>query len=318
MVSVIVPVYNTEKYLVRCIESIMHQTYKEIEIILIDDGSTDKSFEICRYYSDRFDIVKAIHIENHGVSFARNYGIDLSAGEYIQFVDSDDYIEPNMIQKLLEEQETRKSDIVLCGYYREKIGNVTTQIIPNEFDYSFSEFDKVIAFWCYDPIIGSPCNKLFRAKILKMNNIRFREGMNYGEDFCFCMEYYRYIDKYSSIPEALYHYRDTPNSLTKKNAVEVGKLWNDQKNACNSIFKLVKCKGLNVENSEGAKQAFSYMCTLNFYSRLKTYGLFESIKWFRRCVSKSKYHELINKTEHLSRVGKLNYVFKVLKLMNAI
>lgn len=318
MVSVIIPVYNTEKYLIRCIESIIHQTYKEIEIILIDDGSTDKSFEICRKYSDTFDNIKAIHIENHGVAFARNCGIDLSIGDYIQFVDSDDYIEPNMIQKLLEEQENRKTDIVLCGYYREKSGNDTTLIIPNEFNYSFNEFDRVIGFWCFDPIIGSPCNKLFNAQILKIKNIHFREGMNYGEDFCFCMEYYKHIEKYSAIPEALYHYRDTPNSLTKKNTVEVEKFWKDQKYAFNSIFKLAKFKGLNAEKSEGTKQAFSYMCTLNFYCRLKSFGIIKSIKWFRRCVSKSKYHALLNKTKRLSRVSKLNYVFKALKLINSL
>lgn len=317
MVSIIVPVYNVENYIARCVESLINQTYKNIEIILIDDGSKDKSYEICKKYSESFGFIKAIHIENHGVSYARNYGIDVSTGDYIQFVDSDDYIDSDMIETLISEQEKRKTDIVLCGYCREGNDNMVVTV-PEEGDYSFYEFDKVMSVWGYDPVIGSPCNKLFISDTIKTKNIHFREEMIYGEDFCFCMEYYSHLNKYSTISKAMYHYRDTPNSLTKRNTVDVEKFWNDQCVACNSIFKFVESKGVNIENSEGAKQAYSYMCSLNFYRRLYTYGLLKSIKWFKDIVSKSEYRNLIRKTKKLSRVGNLNYVFKVLKLINAL
>ena len=113
-ISVIVPVYNVEDYLDRCINSIVKQTYKNLEIILVDDGSTDSSYKICNEWAKKDERIKVLHNKNEGVSKARNVGIDASTGDFIAFVDSDDYIEETMFEKLLDKQKTNNSDIVFC------------------------------------------------------------------------------------------------------------------------------------------------------------------------------------------------------------
>lgn len=115
-VSVIVPVYNTEKYIARCIESILNQSFKDYEIILIDDGSSDNSGNICDYYSEIDNRIKVIHIENNGVSFARNYAINISNGKYITFIDSDDIIDSDMLKTLYELLINNEVDMALCSY----------------------------------------------------------------------------------------------------------------------------------------------------------------------------------------------------------
>ena len=116
LISIIVPVYNVEKYLSKCIDSIINQTYKNIEIILIDDGSTDSSGAICDKYALVDSRIHVLHIENSGVSNARNVGLNHATGDYIGFVDSDDYIEPNMYELLLEELIADDVDVVQCNH----------------------------------------------------------------------------------------------------------------------------------------------------------------------------------------------------------
>lgn len=113
-VSIVVPVYNAEEELERCVKSILMQTEKRIEVILVDDGSQDGSYEICKYYAKWDERVRAVHQENAGVSAARNLGISLATGEYIGFVDSDDWIEQQMYQRLLDEAENTGADVVMC------------------------------------------------------------------------------------------------------------------------------------------------------------------------------------------------------------
>ena len=116
-ISVIVPIYNTEKYLARCIESILCQTYTNLEIILVDDGSTDKSGDICDFYARKDNRVKVVHKENGGAAAARNFALNMVTGQYIGFVDSDDYTDIEMYQKLYEKAKQENADIVVCGYY---------------------------------------------------------------------------------------------------------------------------------------------------------------------------------------------------------
>ena len=115
-VSVIIPVYNVEKYIRKCIESVCGQTYRNLEIILIDDGSPDKSGEICDEYAAADSRIKVIHLENGGVSRARNIGLDMATGKYIGFVDSDDYIRPGMYETLVDNMEKENVDTVICGF----------------------------------------------------------------------------------------------------------------------------------------------------------------------------------------------------------
>ena len=118
-ISVIVPIYNTEKYLARCIESILCQTYTNLEIILVDDGSTDKSGDICDFYARKDNRVKVVHKENGGAAAARNFALNMVTGQYIGFVDSDDYIEPIMYQSMIQIAEEYDCDVVMCDCVKE-------------------------------------------------------------------------------------------------------------------------------------------------------------------------------------------------------
>ncbi|UJF15261.1 glycosyltransferase [Jeotgalibaca sp. MA1X17-3] len=119
-VSIIVPVYNVEKYLKKSIESLMNQTLKDIEIILVNDGSTDNSLFICKQYEKKDFRIKVIDKNNGGVSSARNIGIELASGQYIGFIDPDDWIEPEMYEKMYSKIEKTKSDVCICNYIKEK------------------------------------------------------------------------------------------------------------------------------------------------------------------------------------------------------
>ncbi|MEG0087047.1 MAG: glycosyltransferase, partial [Niameybacter sp.] len=130
--SIIVPVYNVEKYLPKCIESILAQSFTDFEVILIDDGATDKSGEICEEYANKDTRIKIIHKENGGLSSARNAGIELSNGNYIGFVDSDDFIHPQMYEILLREARSSNSDVVICRYKCWNEGEEQGQIIQQD------------------------------------------------------------------------------------------------------------------------------------------------------------------------------------------
>ena len=116
LITVIVPVCNVAKYLRRCLDSVISQTYQNLEIICVDDGSTDHSSEICEQYALKDERVKVFHQENQGVSAARNKGLDMVAGEYITFVDSDDYIQSDMLERLYSELSKSEASYVICGY----------------------------------------------------------------------------------------------------------------------------------------------------------------------------------------------------------
>ncbi|MDA3769093.1 glycosyltransferase family 2 protein [Streptococcus thermophilus] len=136
-ISVIVPVYNVESYLERCINSLLNQTYSNLEIILIDDGSTDRSGQICDQYKNRDEFV-VIHKENAGLGMARNTGLDVATGKYIIFVDSDDYIDNNMIQSLYEEIQKTSSDTCIGGFKR---------VYANHSDVFKTELPKKRIYW---------------------------------------------------------------------------------------------------------------------------------------------------------------------------
>lgn len=190
MISIIVPIYNVEKYLSRCIESILNQTYKNIELILVDDGSPDNSPQICDHYANVDDRVCVIHQCNAGVSVARNAGLKIAKGQYIGFVDPDDWVAPEMYESMLDEIENVDTDLVICGYnYYDEEGNVDTkrlyQIRENEF---LSQKDVMSRFFDMPPTIRhGVVNKLFKKSLL--DELFFVEGLHSSEDVMFLDEY---------------------------------------------------------------------------------------------------------------------------------
>lgn len=220
MVSVIVPVYNAEKYLQRCIDSILSQTYGNFELLLIDDGSTDGSHGICCQNAVRDCRVKVICQENCGVSAARNHGLEEAAGNYLCFVDSDDWIDHCHIEKLVSKMEG--CDCVCTGYTR---GDAENRLENRRIDLLNIQGTELDSFFANGFI--HPCwNKMFRKTIIEENKIRFDTDIQISEDSLFCLEYLRHARTLMLVDACTYHYWYDANevSLSKKinpNAIEV-------------------------------------------------------------------------------------------------
>lgn len=200
-ISVIVPIYNTEKFLRKCIESILNQTLQEIEIILINDGSTDNSHNICLEYAEKYpEKIRYINNKNIGCSATRNLGIELAKGEYIAFVDSDDYIEKTMYEELWNEKEKNESDIVVCGMTYINIVEKTEKISVPKSIKSYNDYFNV------NNRIANPYNKIFRKKLILDNKITFPSNTHNGEDLVFCFKAYLSTNKISHISKSFYNY----------------------------------------------------------------------------------------------------------------
>ncbi len=216
LISVIIPVYNAEEYLKECLDSVLNQTYTNLEIILVDDGSLDNSGRICDEYAQSDSRIKVIHKENGGVSVARNSGIDASSGELIVFVDADDYLDEAMIEKLYN--ALGNNDFSICRFayeYSDKTVFYQEYNLPlfikkpYYFEYIMADkYNKAYAdrIVC-DKIFGSVCRTLFKSETIKNNEIRFLEGVKIAEDRLFLLEYCSYCISAGFVDEYLYHYR---------------------------------------------------------------------------------------------------------------
>lgn len=226
-VSIVMPIYNSEKYLDRSIKSLLDQYLEDIEIILINDGSQDNSLNICKKFAEKDDRITVINKKNEGVSVARNVGLALCKGEYIAFVDSDDYVDPKMYEHMYNTITTEKADMCMCNYivkYRNielrKNHSIQLEIIKD------SNIIKTII----GPIIGaddisglnsmtgfrSPCVYLYKNSIIKSNGIKFDQEISIGEDFLFNINYLKSVKKVSVLKDYYYYYCQNENSATQK------------------------------------------------------------------------------------------------------
>ena len=213
LVSIIVPVYNVEKYLKECIDSIVHQTYKNTEIILVDDGSKDSSGIICDNFQKENTNIKVYHKNNSGVSDTRNFGIKKATGKFITFIDSDDVIDNNFIEKMVN--KSNDCDLVCCNYsfwYKDKkIDNQFNNVGIMDRESIKKELFKK------NSIKGYSCNKLFKTSIIKDNNIEFSSEIKICEDLLFCFKYCQYINQAFIIEDNLYYYRMRKTSASNYN-----------------------------------------------------------------------------------------------------
>lgn len=245
LVSIIVPIYNAEKYLEKCISSIINQTYSNLEIILINDGSKDKSIDICNKYAKMDNRIIVIDKENEGVSIARNKGIQIANGEWISFIDADDWIEPNMYEVMLSKSKNKELDVVICNCYINKNNNEVKNsfLTLNDTFYNKEEINVFQRkFLCkgikkYKPYvwgIGAPWCKLYRSKLIKENDIKFVPGLTRNEDGLFNLYIFEYAKKLLYVSECLYHYRILSSSLSH------GKQENIVKNTEKNLDELIK------------------------------------------------------------------------------
>lgn len=222
MISIIVPVYKVEPYLRQCIESVLSQTYKNVEILLIDDGSPDSCGQICEEYAERDGRVRVFHTENKGLSAARNLGFQMANGEYIGFVDADDWIEPNMYETLLERLVETNSDICICAFWFEYVNTFEEEKYQNSI---MSDKDSLKAL-IRGEIKSYVWNKLFKRNILE--NVLFPEGKNF-EDISNMYGVLRKSDVITVTSDPKYHYRQRKESISKSFA---GKNLCDFADAC--------------------------------------------------------------------------------------
>ncbi|MBR6253317.1 MAG: glycosyltransferase family 2 protein [Clostridia bacterium] len=212
LISVIIPVYNVEKYLNECIDSVINSTYKDLEIILVDDGSSDNCPQICDKYACMDNRIKVIHKENEGLSSARNEGINIANGDYISFIDSDDYISTNLYEIAVDIINEQNCDIFSFGYYL-KYGNKNKfKLKPNTF-LVLKPYEAIEKLNLFDYMGVSSWNKIFKKSLF--SNIRFPVGALSEDNFTI----YKLFDNansiiYDSIP--LYYYRQRKNSITTK------------------------------------------------------------------------------------------------------
>lgn len=205
MISIIIPVYNVEKYLDQCLESVVFQSYTDFECILVNDGSTDNSGNICDKWAKKDNRFRVLNQDNQGVSCARNNGIDNANGEYIVFIDSDDWVDTDYLESFMNES----SDLVISGDIVETQNGpikINTPIQEKEITISnkyLNEFSQLLE----SHLLFGPFLKRYKASIIKENQIYFNKDLSYGEDLVFNFEYLKHVTNIYTIPKATYHYR---------------------------------------------------------------------------------------------------------------
>ncbi len=296
LVSIIVPVYNVEKYLSDCINSIINQTYKNIEIILIDDGSNDTSPNICDQYEKKDNRIRVIHKQNEGVSIARNVGLKNAIGDWIAFVDSDDWLELNYLEELVAVAKKNNADVVLCGYNRiiqskkEIINNSGKVIINNSREYLINTLNPQTGY-------GFGPMKLYKKEIIK--DITFDSSLKVAEDALFNAKIATNISKSCYLEKSLYNYRMNSNSAVKKY----------DKNYANKYLKSMKTnKKYLLEKYNADTEIYQNYCNfvafhilliaVNFCYNSNNKNQRETLKEvcnypeFKECIMKSNYNNM--------------------------
>ncbi len=211
-ISIIIPIYNTEQYLNKCLNSVCNQTYTNLEIICINDGSTDSSLDILRSIQD--ERIKIIDITNHGVGYARNLGIKEASGEFMIFIDSDDYVEKDYCERLLENQIKNSSDLVYCGHFtKTPDGVLQKKWVPIVLHTKFPVRDRLKI--TRHLVVTK---KLFKTSIIKENTIEFDTTLNYAEDSLFLVTYLTFCKDATGVAKELYTDVVNPKSLCRNSA----------------------------------------------------------------------------------------------------
>ena len=316
-ISIIVPVYNVEEYLEGCIESILNQTFKDFELILVNDGSTDKSSEICNKYKEIDSRIKVIHKDNGGLSSARNAGLNIARGKYIGFVDSDDTIHPRMYEILYDLIKKHKADISCCNY--KNIYTLCTEYNTDIEQAEVIEMDNIQAINnLYDKEIGVRLvvawNKLYSKHLF--DDIRYEVGRIHEDEFII----HRILYKCRKIVYAnneLYHYLQREGSIMSKisykKKVDALLSQSDRMRFCRKVglidmcnyiskiyeynfFTLYKeiCKNINSETELLNEIRKDFIYSLNTLLRLKNYSVKEKINWIIFAINPGIYNFISN------------------------
>lgn len=284
-VSIIVPVYNSEKTLKESIDTVLNQTYQNLEVIIIDDGSTDKTAAIADCIQEKDNRVKVYHIENAGVSNARNIGLQCCSGQYVVFMDADDAMDKNMIEKLASEINPA-IDLVCCGY---KIvtpeGKLLFSQNPMEGDWDFSKYYEAIGILQESKAFNVLWNKIFKKSIIDNYNIKMDISLSMGEDFLFVIDYLKHIKNLIRIyQDDLYHYTLSVNGLQAKK--------NDNNNLDRRLQQLSSLKSYYVINKYPLDTIYMEILRCFYISLSETQDLYSILDVI---YQRDEFNELISK-----------------------
>lgn len=293
IVSIIVPVYNSEKYIRRCLDSLINQTYSYLEIIVVNDGSNDKSKDILSEYAKNDNRIKVYNQINQGASVARNTGLDKANGKYVMFVDVDDYIELDMVYEMIKNIQYENT-IVFCDNKEIWPNNIDERKLFNE--QSRKELNKeIVLSEIASGRAGLVCGKLFDKSIVDENNIKFDKNIKMCEDQLFFLEVINHCNYFIHIPKALYHYdRRNENSVTIKyqeNALE------NQLYVLKNIEKVLLKSNLSMDNINSLIKS-KYLdavqfCIHNEVSNTKVSNINDKIKKIKNIVSNDNLYKVI-------------------------
>ncbi|MBQ9254553.1 MAG: glycosyltransferase family 2 protein [Bacteroidales bacterium] len=279
LVSVIIPVYKAEQYIEKCIESFLSQTLRDFELLLVDDGSPDRSGEICESFTTD-ERVKVFHKQNEGVALTREYGMNKATGEYTIHADPDDWVEKTMLEKLYNKAKQDDADMVICDFYLETNGKVLYQHQKPTTNSTVAK--DILRF----NIERSLCTKLIKRECYSRYDVHFVKGFNHGEDFLVSMQLCCHPElKISYLPEAFYHYVKifNENSITK-----------NRENSYNKESFDYDCRYLQVLSKYiDDKEEYDYQEAVNIF-RAFSYKVFTSKEFKDNFYSKRKmlYHQM--------------------------
>lgn len=292
--SVIIPVYNSSKYLNKCLDSLVNQKFKDIEIVVVNDGSCDNSRDIVESYVDKYDNIFLYNITNHGQSYARNYGLSKASGEYISFVDSDDYVDVDLFFEIHQMLKNKKYDIVMFGYFAV---DTKDNVLFNK-KYSFVDNNNVsdVEYLFADPC---PWNKVYKKKFLDKIDFRLPEGIIY-EDYCYIPTLINYEPSIGYVDREFYYYVYSDSS-TMRNA-EYKKKYEDLFIATEKLVNSFSRTKYREEVEYLVYYHFLYEGSLNFY-KYKKFDMIDKISNFMMdkypCFLKNKYVKERGKKERL-------------------
>lgn len=295
LISVIVPVYNVEKYIHKCLDSIVNQTYKDLEIILIDDGSTDNSGKICDNYAGSDKRIRVIHKKNGGLSDARNVGLDLCQGEYIGFVDSDDWVAPDMFEVLALFAKNEDLDVAMCGITdvwpnREVKTPLFKPVILTDIDDIISEIlvnqhgGTAIPVWC----------RIYKAELFK--NLKFEKGRFYEDGF-YLLKWIERTRRFGRISDSKYFYNHREGSIT--NIPGHSKQIDDFQKAYEDNYYYIKQHFPNSLKAAEYRLFFTYRAILNLVGSFDSFYINNIAKKFKKNMSQIWKNPYINLKDKL-------------------
>lgn len=287
-ISVIVPVYKAEAYLHRCVDSLLAQTFRDFEVLLVDDGSPDRSGAICDEYASRDSRVRALHKPNGGVSSARQYGLDNALGDYTIHADPDDWVEPDMLEALYAKAIAEDADLVICDFYVERNGTQTyRKQQPSALDH------ETVLRELFQQLHGSCCNKLVRRACYKTFDVRFPQNFSFCEDVYVNTSLLVHNIRIAYLPKAFYHYTTdiNTNSIVNRYNKEIQQ---QDLQLYHSLDKLLS----NTSAYDVFRKHEAFTITLRaFHAHIDTSKSFkEKYHQFREPISKNKNIGLFHKS----------------------